>query len=93
MDIEYIKNAIVKIAQKYAIKKVILFGSRANGTNRADSEIDLIVEFSQKVSLITLSNLKLELENMLNLNVDIVHGPIKDDDLIEINEEVELYAA
>ena len=30
---------------------------------------------------------------MLNLDVDIVHVPIQEDDLIEINEEVELYAA
>ena len=93
MEIEYIKNAIVKIAEKYSIKRAVLFGSRANGTNRDNSDIDLIIEFSKKVSLLTISNLKLELQSMLNLDVDIVHGPIKEDDLIEVNEEVELYAA
>ena len=93
MEIEYIKNAIVKIAEKYSIKRAVLFGSRANGTNRDNSDIDLIIEFSKKVSLLTISNLKLELQSMLNLNVDIVHGPIQEDDLIEVNEEVELYAA
>lgn len=93
MKIEYIKNAIVKIAEKYSIKRAVLFGSRANGTNRDNSDIDLIIEFSKKVSLLTISNLKLELQSMLNLDVDIVHGPIQEDDLIEVNEEVELYAA
>ena len=93
MEIEYIKNAIVKIAEKYSIKRAVLFGSRANGTNRDNSDIDLIIEFSKKVSLRTISSLKLELQSMLNLDVDIVHGPIQEDDLIEINEEVELYAA
>lgn len=93
MEIEYIKNAIVKIAEKYSIKRAVLFGSRANGTNRDNSDIDLIIEFSKKVSLLTISNLKLELQSMLNLDVDIVHGQIQEDDLIEVNEEVELYAA
>lgn len=93
MEIEYIKNAIVRIAEKYSIKRAVLFGSRANGTNRDNSDIDLIIEFSKKVSLLTISNLKLELQSMLNLDVDIVHGPIQEDDLIEVNEEVELYVA
>lgn len=93
MEIEYIKEAIIKIAEKYSIKKAILFGSRANGTNRENSDIDLIIEFSKNVSLITLSNVKLDLEKILNLDVDIIHGPIQEDDMIEIHEEVELYAA
>lgn len=93
MEIEDIKKAIAKIADKYSIRKVILFGSRASGTNRNDSDIDLIVEFSKDVSLVTISSLKLELEDLLKLDVDIVHGPIREDDLIDINEEIELYAA
>ncbi len=43
--------------------------------------------------LLTLSQIKLRLEELLNLNVDIVHGPIRNDDLLEINKEVELYVA
>lgn len=34
---------IVKLAKKYAIEKVILFGSRARGDNRERSDIDLAV--------------------------------------------------
>lgn len=93
MKIEQIKEAIIQIAGKYSIKKAILFGSRANGTNRENSDIDLIIEFSKNVSLITLSNVKLDLEKILNLGVDIIHGPIQEEDMIEIHEEVELYAA
>lgn len=43
--------------------------------------------------LLTLSQIKLRLEELLNLNVDIVHGLIRSDDLLEINKEVELYVA
>ena len=55
--------------------------------------MDLIVEFSEAVSLLTLSQIKYRLEEMLNLSVDIVHGPLRSDDLLEVGKEVELYVA
>ena len=51
------------------------------------------MEFSEPVSLITIAKLQLKLENALKLDVDIIHGPIRQDDMIEINKEVEIYAA
>ncbi len=93
MKIEDIKLAVESIAQKYSIKKAILFGSMANGTNTSQSDVDLIIEFSGNVSLITISSLKIELEEILKKDVDIIHGPITNKDFIDVNEEVELYAA
>ena len=78
---------------QYSIKNVKLFGSRADGTNKADSDVDLIVEFSVPVTLITISSLQCRLEEMLRLDVDIIHGPVRDTDLIEIGKEIEIYAA
>ena len=34
-----------------------------------------------------------DLEEMLNLDVDIVHGPLRETDLLEVENVVELYAA
>ncbi|MCM1283746.1 MAG: nucleotidyltransferase domain-containing protein [Muribaculaceae bacterium] len=93
MHIDEIANAVLKIITKYSIKKVTLFGSRAEGTNRDDSDVDLIIEFNIPVSLITLSMVQIELEEMLGLKVDVVHGPVMPNDLIEIHKEVVLYAA
>lgn len=93
MEIEDIKLAVESIAQKYSIKKAILFGSMANGTNTSQSDVDLIIEFSGNVSLITISSLKIELEEILKKDVDIIHGPITNKDFIDVNREVELYAA
>ena len=84
MNIETIKEAILKLVDQYPISKVILFGSRANGTNRENSDIDLIMEFSA---------IKLNLEEMLHLRVDVIHGPVKESDMIEIGKEIVLYAA
>lgn len=69
-----------------------MFGSRASKTNRENSDVDFIVEFSQPVSLITIAKLQMELEEALKLDVDIVHGPIKDNDMLKINQEIEIYS-
>ncbi len=93
MSIENMKHLIRSVVAEYPIKKITLFGSRANNTNRSDSDVDLIVEFYEPVSLLTLSRLRLRLEELLGLAVDVVHGPLHKDDLLEVNDEVELYVA
>ena len=93
MTVEILKSYIQMIATEYPIKRVELFGSRAEGINREDSDVDLIIEFFSPVSLLTLSSIKLRLGEMLNVEVDIIHGPLRETDLIEVGKIVELYAA
>lgn len=90
MTIETLRNSVQTIAAEYPIKKVTLFGSRADGTSREDSDVDLIMEFSLPVSLLTLSIIKLRLEDMLEVGVDIIHVPIEETDFIEVGKVVEL---
>ena len=42
LDIQEIKDGVQLAAQEYPIKKAELFGSYANGTNRPDSDVDLL---------------------------------------------------
>ena len=94
LTIEEIKKVVAEIAPKYNLKKVTLFGSRANGNFREDSDIDLLVEFeTYSVSLLKIFSLKYKLEEIFNVGVDIVHGPVEPDDILEIDKEVEIYAA
>ncbi|MCD7842101.1 MAG: nucleotidyltransferase domain-containing protein [Lachnospiraceae bacterium] len=93
MTSETIREAILKIVPKYPIKRVILFGSRANGTYREKSDVDLIMEFTEAVSLLVLSEIKYCLEDILGVDVDVIHGPLRKTDMIYISEEIELYAA
>ena len=94
LTIEKIKKTVEKIALKYGIIKVTLFGSRATENFRENSDVDLIVEFETKtVSLFKLAGLMNELEEKFGVSVDIIHGPIKKDSMIEINKEIEIYAA
>ncbi len=93
MTNEEIKNKVVQLVDKYDITHIVLFGSRANGTNTETSDVDLIVEFGGAMSLIKLASLKYELEDLLGLSVDVIHGPIRETDMIEIGDTIELYAA
>ena len=93
MTIESIQRSLLKTVKAYPIRRITLFGSRADGTNREDSDVDLIIEFSAPITLMTISRLRCELEELLGLGVDIIHGPIQPTDMIEIGKVVELYAA
>ena len=93
MTVEAIRKKIISVLKEYPVNRVLLFGSRAAGTNREDSDVDLIVEFSEPVSLLTLSDMRVRLSEALNLDVDLIHGPVRDTDLLEIEKVIELYAA
>ena len=66
----------------------------ADGRERADSDVDLLVEFSSpQVSLLTLNSLKYKLEELLEADVDLVHGPLPEGSMIEIGRRISLYGA
>ena len=90
--IENLKETIAKLADKYSITKVNLFGSYANGTADENSDIDLLVEFeTRNISLIKLSALKIELTEEMKNDVDIIHGPIPEKSLLDIKRVVQIY--
>lgn len=87
------QNGVVIIEEGVRKTTIVLFGSRAEKTNRENSDVDLIMEFLEPISLFTLSDIRLRLEEILGLEVDIIHGPIREGDLIVVGKEIELYAA
>ena len=90
--IDELKENISEVVKDYLVTKVTLFGSRARGDNRPDSDVDLLCEFvTPSVSLLTLSGLKIDLEDKLGLPVDVIHGPINDDVMIKIDKEIPIY--
>lgn len=92
MDIISIKQSIEKIAKKYPVLSIDLFGSYANGNETADSDLDLIVNFDERIaSLFDLSNLKFDIQDELHLKVDIVSGPLKKDSYLIIDKRVRIY--
>ena len=93
LTIEDIKKVVAEIAPKYNLKRVTLFGSRARGNFHENSDIDLIVDFPKGTGLIAHSSLKIDLEEIFGLNVDVIsRGGLKGS-ILEIDKEVEIYAA
>ena len=70
--IEEIKQKILPILEKYNIKKAGLFGSFVRGEMREDSDIDILVEIRDDISLLDFVGIKLEIEEALGKKVDLV---------------------
>jgi hypothetical protein len=66
------RSKITKILKKNDVKRAALFGSFARGDARDTSDIDLVIEFRGKKSLFDLVGLKIELEESIHRNVDIM---------------------
>lgn len=92
--IEDLKLNVAEVVKDYPVSKVTLFGSRARGDNRPDSDVDLLCEFSsEKVGLILLCTIKQALEEKLGLNVDLIHAPVPKTSILEIDKEIPIYEA
>lgn len=60
------------IQEKYKVKKIGIFGSYVRGEQKEDSDLDIIVDFSEPVSLLKLVNFENFLGNITGLKVDVV---------------------
>ncbi len=66
------KPAIVQLAQKYGAHNLRVFGSFARGENTVDSDLDLLAEFGPDRTLFDLIAFRLDLGELLGVNVDVV---------------------
>ena len=75
---EQIVQAVEKAATKFPLKKVLYFGSYADGRATEESDLDLLVEFGDDGSLSLLDIVRLEhnLQDELNIDVDVVEIPL-----------------
>ena len=88
-DIQKNRAEILKIAHRYGADNVRVFGSVAHGTAGPDSDLDILVHFSDRTSLIDHIALMQDLEDMLGVKVDVVsekglHPLIRDSVLSEV---------
>jgi len=56
----------------HAVQELWLFGSAAREEMRADSDIDLLVDFNAPVTLFEFARLRRRLETLLGRSVDLV---------------------
>ena len=70
--ISLIKKAIVPIAKEYGLKKVYLFGSYAKGNANEKSDVDLLIEKGEHLSLLGLSAIIQDAREALDMPVDVI---------------------
>ena len=71
MSIEEIKKKILPILKKYGVNRAGIFGSVVRGDDSEDSDVDILVEIENRMSLLDFVGLKLELEEVIGRKVDL----------------------
>lgn len=71
-QIESLRAKIRMTLIRHDVKKAAVFGSFARGSQTKKSDLDILVEFKGKKSLLDLVGLKLELEKILKREVDVI---------------------
>jgi predicted nucleotidyltransferase len=66
------RNEILNIAARYGASNVRIFGSVARGEDRADSDIDFLVDLEPHRTLFDLGGLYSDLHDLLGHRVDVV---------------------
>ncbi len=72
MSLREINEEIAPILSAYGVTRAGVFGSVARGTDRPDSDLDLLIELREPVGVFRLVALKQELEECLGRPVDVV---------------------
>lgn len=66
------REAILRLAASYGVRRVRLFGSVARGEDRPGSDLDVLVDFGPGRSLLDQVGFEQDLEALLGCKVEVV---------------------
>ena len=66
------REEILQIAMRHGAANIRVFGSRARGEARPESDVDLLVTVGQHTSLLDIVAIKQDLEDLLGAAVHVV---------------------
>ena len=72
MNQSEIKNIILRHLKEFDPIQIGIFGSFARGDNKKGSDIDILVEFKESPTLLTLIKLENDLSDILGIKVDLI---------------------
>ncbi len=72
MNRKEIFKKIARLLKSQGAKKIAVFGSYVRGEEKPGSDIDIIVEFSERKSLLEFVRIERELTEVLGIKVDLL---------------------
>ena len=88
---EEMRRLFPELREKYGVSKLWLFGSFARDEARVDSDVDVLVEFSQPgMSLFRFVEMEMYMSERLGVRVDLVTRPALKDSMRDsvLNEAI-----
>lgn len=67
-----LRRELPRLAARYQVESLALFGSRVRGEGSADSDLDVLVVFRETPSLLKFLELEDHLSRLLGVRVDLV---------------------
>ena len=94
LEVREIKDAVTSLGVRYGIASAWLFGSYARGDATPESDVDLRIEQGNLRGFFALSGLRLDLQERLGANVDLLTSDSLDERFLNRirGEEILLYA-
>lgn len=69
---QQVKDKLLTTLTPLKPKRIGIFGSYARGENQEDSDLDILISFSQRISLLKFVQIQQELSKELGISVDLV---------------------
>ena len=82
-ELQQLKTIVRPIAEDYGLARVSLFGSRARGEERPDSDYDFLISSGKLRGLFALGGLFMDLKDALGTDVDIVMDDCNDPEFVQ----------
>ena len=92
MSLEKILEVLRKhkedLKKKYGVVRIAIFGSRARGDYKDNSDLDVLVELEKPIGLFEFTHLAYEIEDLVGIPVDIatpamINKPILKESVME----------
>ena len=90
--IKEIEKKIIPILRKNKVKRAGIFGSYVREEQKKNSDVDILVELDKSLSLYDVIGIKIELEKILKMKVDLIEYDTIRPELKKniLNEEVSI---
>ena len=83
--LEILHQQIPMLAEHYSVEKLEVFGSYVRDEQKADSDLDVLVTFTEAPSLLTFIAIENYLSDLLGVKVDLV---MKDSLKLKIGQQI-----